>query len=168
MTETPLTEDTQRASESARSVMKSLRRIAHAMDTRSKRISRETGLTIPQIAVLEAVRDQGALTTMAISRHADLSPATTVTILDKLEAKGLIERHRSREDRRIVRAVLTAAGRETLTTAPNLFGAQFATDFTRFSSEERAEIAAAFRKVADLFDQPNITPPQTADLPAGG
>ena len=98
----------------ADAVMKAIRRIAHAIDIRSKRIGRETGLTIPQIVVLKAVSDQGALTTAAISKQADLSPATTVTILDKLEAKGLITRIRSTSDRRTVQAALTETGARTL------------------------------------------------------
>lgn len=152
--------------DNARAVMKSIRRIAHAIDARSKRIGRETGLTIPQIVVLQAVADQGALTTAAISKQADLSPATTVTILDKLEAKGLIERSRSLEDRRKVRAMLTEAGLQTLSSAPSLFADGFAADFSAFSAIEQEAIVTSFIRVADLLDpgtdevEAEVRPPQ--------
>lgn len=145
-------EDNTVTPENAQAVIKAVRRIVHAMDMRSKRIGRETGLTIPQIVVLQAVHDQGALTTAAISRQADLSPATTVTILDKLEFKGLIERTRSSEDRRKVKAVLTEMGKETLANAPSLFSSAFAADFASFTIAEQQAIVASFGKVADLLD----------------
>lgn len=144
--------ETDMTAENADAVMKAIRRIAHATDIRSKRIGRETGLTIPQIVVLRAVNDQGALTTAAISRQADLSPATTVTILDKLEVKGLITRTRSKNDRRTVQAVLTDAGAQTLSAAPSLFTEGFASDFAAFSEDQQRDIVAAFKMVADMLD----------------
>ena len=144
----------------ADAVMKAIRRIAHAIDIRSKRIGRETGLTIPQIVVLKAVSDQGALTTAAISKQADLSPATTVTILDKLEAKGLITRIRSTSDRRTVQAKLTEAGAHTLEAAPSLFADGFAADFATFTGKEQADIVTAFKMVADLLDRKDAKNPE--------
>jgi len=145
----------------ADAVMKAIRRIAHAIDIRSKRIGRETGLTIPQIVVLKAVSDQGALTTAAISKQADLSPATTVTILDKLEAKGLITRIRSTSDRRTVQAALTETGAHTLEGAPSLFADGFASDFATFTGEEQRDIVTAFKMVADLLDRDDAGSPES-------
>lgn len=145
----------------ADAVMKAIRRIAHAIDIRSKRIGRETGLTIPQIVVLKAVSDQGALTTAAISKQADLSPATTVTILDKLEAKGLITRIRSTSDRRTVQAKLTETGAHTLEAAPSLFADGFAADFAAFTEKEQTDIVEAFKMVADLLDREDAKNPES-------
>ncbi|MDN3719711.1 MarR family transcriptional regulator [Roseibium salinum] len=91
-------------------VVKAIRKIVRAIDLRSREVSRLTGLTIPQIVVLQGIRDLGQVTTKALSDNADLSSATVVTILDKLEEKGLIERYRSVSDRRIVHARLTEKG----------------------------------------------------------
>ncbi|PRX11926.1 UNVERIFIED_ORG: DNA-binding MarR family transcriptional regulator [Martelella mediterranea] len=151
-------------SKNAEAVMKAIRRIAHAIDIRSKRIGRKTGLTIPQIVVLQAVSDQGALTTAAISKQADLSPATTVTILDKLEAKGLIERKRSVSDRRKVQAVLTRAGSQTLAGAPSLFADGFAAEFSAFTEPEQFSIVTSFRRVADLLDPEETAKPENGFL----
>lgn len=54
-------------------VLVALRQIIHATDLHSKRVSRESGLTIPQIVVLKSVRDLGEVTTSAISRQVSLS-----------------------------------------------------------------------------------------------
>ena len=148
--------ETDMAAVNADAVMKAIRRIAHAIDTRSKQIGRESGLTIPQIVVLKAVSVQGALTTAAISRQADLSAATTVTILDKLEAKGLIRRNRSTSDRRTVQAELTETGRAALLSSPSFFADGFASDFASFSKTEQQDIVAAFTMVADLLDRHDV------------
>ncbi|MBK5952121.1 MarR family transcriptional regulator [Rhodobium orientis] len=136
--------------------MKAIRRIVRANDIRSKKVAREAGLTIPQIVVLQAVRDFGQLTTAALSHQADLSPATTVTILDKLEARGLVTRRRSATDRRIVRTRLTAEGERILKGAPALFGRRFVTGFADLPEAEQQRIVAAFRAVADLVDPPLV------------
>jgi DNA-binding MarR family transcriptional regulator len=125
-------------------LMKAFRRMARAIDVRSKAISRAAGLTIPQIVILQAARDLGEVTTGALSRHVDLSAATVITILDKLEARGLIERYRSPSDRRIVHSRLTGDGRALLATAPALLPDGFRTAFAGLPAARRRAIAESF------------------------
>lgn len=136
----------------AAKVMKSIRRIVRAIDMRSKKVARETGLTIPQIVVLQAVEELGLVTTAALSKEADLSPATVVTILDKLESRGLVTRTRSASDRRIVHTQLTETGARMLHDAPPLFDWAFGQSFAGLPDEERLKILEAFATVADLLD----------------
>ncbi len=150
---------------SAAQVMKAIRRIARAIDVRSKRIGRETGLTIPQIVVLQAIADLGAVTTGRLSTHADMSAATTVTILDKLEGRGLVTRQRSAADRRIVHAALTAEGAAVLAQAPPLFSEDFTRAFGELPEAERREIVAAFEAVADLLEPGRLGAEERLDLP---
>jgi DNA-binding MarR family transcriptional regulator len=147
----------------AAEVMKSIRRIVRAIDMRSKKVARETGLTIPQIVILQAVRDLGEVTTAAVSRQADLSPATTVTILDKLEGRGLVTRRRSIADRRIVHTALTPDGARILAAAPPLFSEAFSKRFEQLPRARQREIVDAFETVADLLDH-NRLDPGRADL----
>ena len=137
-------------------VMKSIRRIVRAIDMRSKKVSRDTGLTIPQIVILQAIRDLGEVTTVALSRHADLSAATTVTVLDKLEARGLVTRRRSAVDRRIVHTALTENGAQVLADAPPLFNKTFRKGFADLSVAEQQKIVQAFETVADLLDPEQV------------
>lgn len=133
-----------------RAILKSIRRIARAVDLSSRQIDRDFGLTLPQLVVLSCIRDLGEVTGRAISDAADLSPPTVVGILDKLEAKGLIERYRSTRDRRIVHTRLTANGRKLLRKAPPPLGTHFETAFRRLDDRSRQETLGAFALVADL------------------
>jgi DNA-binding MarR family transcriptional regulator len=133
-------------------VLKAIRRIIHAVDSRSKKVARATGLTIPQIVVLRAIRDLGEVPTNRLSAHADLTAATVITILDKLDEKGLIARRRSTEDRRIVYTRLTPRGAEVVSAAPPLLNDAFVEAFARMPDIRRRRLIKALGEVATLFD----------------
>ena len=133
-----------------RALLKAIRKISRAVDLQSRRIDRSVGLTLPQLVVLGCVRDLGEVTSRAISEEAELSPATVVGILDKLEAKGLVERYRSRVDRRIVHTRLTEKGVVTLATAPSPLGQTFEQAFLKLPARDRDETLSALQRVASL------------------
>ncbi len=134
-----------------RALVKALRRIARAVELQSRRIGRETGLTLPQLAVLACARDLGeSATTRAIAAEADVSGATAVAILDKLEAKRLIVRNRSTVDRRVVHTRLTETGLAALAAAPPVLGERFAARFAGLPADQRQAMAEAFAAVADM------------------
>lgn len=133
-------------------VVKAIRRIVRAIDLRSREVSRLTGLTIPQIVVLQGIRDLGEVTTKALSDNADLSSATVVTILDKLEEKGLIKRYRSVSDRRIVHAKLTGIGAEVAANLPGLLHQEFEKKFASLNSDERKQLVAAIEQIAEMMN----------------
>lgn len=133
-------------------VVKAIRKIVRAIDLRSREVSRQTGLTIPQIVVLQGVRDLGEVTTKVLSDNADLSSATVVTILDKLEEKGLIERYRSVEDRRIVHARLTKKGVEATSDLPGMLHEEFERKFADLSAGDRSQLVTSIERVAEMMD----------------
>lgn len=133
-----------------RALLKAIRKISRAVDLQSRRIDRVVGLTLPQLVVLGCVRDLGEVTSRAISEEADLSPPTVVGILDKLEAKGLVERYRSRIDRRIVHTRLTDKGVATLAAAPSPLGHAFEQAFLKLPDDTRENTLGALRRVGAL------------------
>jgi DNA-binding MarR family transcriptional regulator len=133
-----------------RSLFKSIRQIARAVDIQSRRLDREFGLTLPQLIVLRSIRDLGEVTSRAISIDADLSAPTVVGILDKLEEKALIERYRSQRDRRVVHTRLTQAGRSLLRRAPSPLGDHFAKSFALMSDRERRSVLDSVDRVARM------------------
>ena len=135
-----------------KALQKAMRRISRALDVHSRRIDKEIGLTLPQLVVLTCVRDLGEVISRAISKEADLSPPTVVGILDKLEAKGMIERYRSPQDRRIVFTRLTENGRLALEQAPPPIGKAFQRGFLALEPACREDIVGAFETVAGLIE----------------
>lgn len=137
--------------ETTASLVRSVRRIAQAIDIRSREIARLTGLTLPQLLVLQSIRALGEVSTRAISGDVSMSPPTVVAVLDRLEARGLVVRYRSLTDRRIVHARLTDAGQAALEEAPELLGANVLARLALEPLEQRRQIAGALAALADLM-----------------
>ncbi|MFN3932207.1 MAG: MarR family winged helix-turn-helix transcriptional regulator [Brevundimonas sp.] len=143
-------------------LLRSMRRIAQAIDVRSREIARLTGLTLPQLMVLEAVRSLGQVTTQELSREAAMSASTVVAVLDRLLAKGLVDRDRSLIDRRVVHTRLTAAGAEALKAAPHLLHPGFLAAFAELDDAERGQLAGALHRIERLMTTaaPDVGPPR--------
>lgn len=133
------------------SLVRSMRKIAQAIDVRSREIARLTGLTLPQLIVLQSVEALGEVTTQAISRDASMSPPTVVAVLDRLEARGMVVRYRSTLDRRVVHTRLTDPGRAALAESPGLLGAGFIAAFAALPLQTRAEVAGSLDVLAALM-----------------
>ena len=138
-------------------MLKALRRIIHATDLHAKHVVKQSGLTVPQVLILQAARDLGAVTTRVLSEHISLSPATVTTVLDRLEERALIVRYRSQEDRRIVHVRLTPAGSDALARAPALLHERFTGRFLTLPPSRRATLIAALAEVAAMMDAASVT-----------
>ena len=69
------------------------------------------GLTAAQYNVLRILRGAGGHLPIMTIRDRMMSPEPSITrLVDRLEAKGLVERHRQTEDRRCVECRLTREG----------------------------------------------------------
>jgi DNA-binding MarR family transcriptional regulator len=79
-----------------------------------------------------------------------------VTILDKLESRGLVTRERSVTDRRIVHTTLTERGVQILFDAPPVFDWAFSKGFADLSQADQRKIIEAFGTVADLLDPTHL------------
>jgi DNA-binding MarR family transcriptional regulator len=78
------------------------------------------------------------------------SPSGTTRIADRLERDGLIVRETPRENRRIVRVLLTDKGKKVLATADDTFRAELQDSFgDHLTDGEVAELRAALRKLLE-------------------
>ena len=110
-------------------VLISLRRVIRATDLHSKQLVKTTGLTAPQLLLLQAIRDMGDVTIGQLAKKISLSQATVTTILDRLEKRELVKRVRSTTDKRKVHAYLTDKAVEILKEAPVPLQERFSEQF---------------------------------------
>ncbi len=75
---------------------------------------REDNLTISQFGVLEALYHLGPLSQSELGKKILKSNANLTTVVDSLEKKKLVVRHRVEEDRRRVTVELTDSGHELI------------------------------------------------------
>ena len=62
----------------------------------------ETGITGPQAMVMGILDEQKKMKITELSNKISLSNSTVSGIIDRLEKQGMVERERSKEDRRVV------------------------------------------------------------------
>jgi DNA-binding MarR family transcriptional regulator len=147
-----------------RDVLVFLRRIIHATDLQSKRVAKVCGLTIPQVMVLNSIDQLGDVTVKRISDEVSLSQATVTTILNRLEDRDLLERVRNPDDKRIVNARLTPAGKTALKASPPLLHESFIQRFERLSKREKSEILSSLQTIAGMMDAEDIEAAPILDI----
>ncbi|KZY83133.1 transcriptional regulator, partial [Oleiphilus sp. HI0068] len=137
-------------------VLVSLRRVIRATDLHAKHLAKTTGLTAPQILLLQTIRNKGEVSIGELAHDMSLSQATVTTILDRLEKREFVYRERSKEDKRKVHAYLTDAGLEVLKDAPTPLQDQFAKQFNDLQEWEQTMIISSLQRVAQMMDAQHI------------
>ncbi len=97
-----------------------LRRVFQVIHEYSKKVEHTTGLTSPQLWAIKVLAEAAPVMVSELARRMYLHPATVVGILTRLESHGLIEKTRSKEDRRIVWVELTPKGKDLVAAAPEV------------------------------------------------
>lgn len=138
---------------------KALRRIVRAHDLHSKALVKSTGLTAAQLIILRGIAELGEVTSTALSAYADISLPTVVTVLDNLEERGIIQRYRSGQDRRVVHTRLTEMGAQMVARAPLPLGQSFADRFSGLDEARRLELVGALSTFADLLSPAAMSEP---------
>jgi DNA-binding MarR family transcriptional regulator len=108
------------------------------------RIWHAAELTLVQVRVLRRLaKEQRSLGQLGV--EVALGPASVTRLVDRLEERGLVERHRDKEDHRKVVATLTDQGRQLVSAVPFLEGSAIRIAIDRLNVSDREHIAAAMR-----------------------
>ncbi|MFT4823028.1 MAG: DNA-binding MarR family transcriptional regulator [Halioglobus sp.] len=145
-------------------VLVSLRRVIRATDLHSKHLAKVSGLTAPQILLLQAIRKLEGVTVGQLAKEVSLSQATVTSILDRLEKKGYIARKRSTVDKRKVHVQLTQQGIKALNDAPQPLHTEFSNQFNVLQEWEQTMIIAALMRVASMMDAEHIDASPVLDI----
>jgi DNA-binding MarR family transcriptional regulator len=145
-------------------VLTSLRRVIRATDLHSRHLAKTTGLTAPQILLLQTVRRHEGSTVGELANEMSLSQATVTSILDRLEKRGLARRERSTVDKRKVHVSPTDTGLETLRDAPIPLQDHFSKQFNDLQEWEQTMIIAALQRVAYMMDAEHIDASPVLDV----
>lgn len=145
-------------------VLVALRRVIRATDLHSKYLAKTTGLTAPQILLLQTLRDRGQVTIGELAKDMSLSQATVTTIIDRLEKRELVYRQRSERDKRKVHACLTERAFDILKSAPIPLQEQFTREFGRLQEWEQTMIISSLNRVAQMMDAQHIDASPVLDV----
>ncbi|NUP10636.1 MAG: MarR family transcriptional regulator [Polyangiaceae bacterium] len=92
--------------------MRMLWALAHGMQSRSKRMEADLGVTGPQRLVLRILGRSPNVSAGSLARAMFVHPSTLTGVLRRLESRGLLERKKDRRDGRRALLVLTPQGKK--------------------------------------------------------
>lgn len=142
-------------------VLEALRRIIRAIDLQSKQLMQRSGLTGPQLLVLQTLKKHNEMTAGELAKSMNLSQGTITSILDRLEKKRYIARCRSETDKRRVVVSLQAEGKQALDSAPTLLQEHFLASFDELQQWEKTLILSSLQRVAGMMDIQQLNIPET-------
>ncbi len=141
-----------------------LRQIIRSTDMQDKEISRRTGLTPPQLMVMQTLRENLQLTTGELAKEMALTQATVTSILDRLEKKDLIARERGTDDKRKVWVSLTDDGVELMKGAPTTQQDIFVRHFEDIQNWEQSMVVASLERVAFMLNAQHLDAAPVLDI----
>ncbi|MGD8110174.1 MarR family winged helix-turn-helix transcriptional regulator [Vibrio sp. TRT 17S01] len=137
-------------------VLVSIRQIIRAIDLHSKKLSKESGLTGPQLILMRSIKELGEVTIKQLSSHTNMSQATATTILDRLERNGMVKRVRNVQDKRKVHALLTPEGEKILLEAPLPLQQSFIIKFQKLEEWEQTLLLSSVQRISSMMNAEDI------------
>jgi MarR family transcriptional regulator, organic hydroperoxide resistance regulator len=139
-------------------IIDNLRRVFQVVNEHSKKAEKTTGITGPQLWAIKTIAEKAPIRVSDLAHSMHLNPATVVGILDRLEARGLVHRTRSTEDRRVVTIDLSDQGKELVRRAPEVAQGLLVAGLENLSSEKRKVIAQGLAHLVDILGVQKIPP----------
>ena len=135
------------------------------------------GLSMAQLNILYTLKRCGEMPMSRLAEMLNVSLSSATGLIDRIEERGMVERSRVPEDRRIVLIRVTAAGERLLGELDVLSDELLRTVLGRLSKAERAAIGTAFASIREaltdaagrLLDRhvPSISSPRSSSTLRG-
>ncbi len=132
-------------------VLNLLRQIMRLFDLRSKQLSKQFGLTGPQLVVLRELAKTAGVPIGTLARNVSLSQATITDIADRLERRGLVCRLRNDQDRRRVILQITGKGVEVMQGKPAVLRDEFIQQFACLERWEQLQLLASLQRIVTMM-----------------
>ncbi|QUM80021.1 MULTISPECIES: MarR family winged helix-turn-helix transcriptional regulator [unclassified Moritella] len=130
----------------------SLRQVIRAIDIHSRQLNKQSGLTGPQLMVMQNIAMLDAPLAKDIAKEIALSAATVTTIIDRLESRALVIRKRSETDKRKVHLSLSESGKLLLSSSPKPLQDHFIKRYQNLEEWEQSQLLSAVERIASMMD----------------
>jgi len=140
------------------SIIDNLRRVFQILNEQSKKVERETGITGPQLWAIKTIHESSPVNVSDLANKLYLHPTTVVGIIDRLEKQNLVERRRSKDDRRVVWIGLTDKGNDLVKSAPEVVQGLLVSGLEEISANNLIEIDRSMKLLVKIFGAQKIAP----------
>lgn len=141
------------------SVLGRIVRLSHALEREYKKLFAEYGLEPFEFDVLTTLRRSGEpyeLTASALLKASLVTSGAITNRIDRMEARGLVERVRDLDDRRSVHIRLTPHGREVLDGIFSLHAASGERVLAPLDRQACEQMASALRTLLESFGDTSL------------
>jgi len=122
------------------------------------------GLTEQQWRVLRVLWERDGSPLVALAEATLIQAPSLVGVVDRLQRNGLVQRRRSRRDRRVVRVCLTDQGRALKSQVTPLVDEAYAQLEASVSRSEWADLLAVLSKITANVGMTDGQPAQSSEL----
>jgi DNA-binding MarR family transcriptional regulator len=105
-------------------------------------------LNMQELRLVEFLGNEGPRMMRELAEYLTVAVNSVTSIVDNLERKELVRRHRSEEDRRVIRVELTDPGREVYQSLVEVNLRLFRTMLGALTEDEQEIFMVLFRKIA--------------------
>lgn len=129
------------------------RKIAENMECIFSPVYDECGLTMLQTRILIELHHYGPHTIGSLGESICVAVANVSAMCKRLEAHGMLERIRSREDERVVKVALTELGQATVNKIDQAFNDRILQYLAQEAEENFDEIILGLQKLDDMLQR---------------
>ena len=137
-------------------IIVALRRISQAIDTYSRYLWLEHGLTAPQLGALRELQRNKDVTPGRLAELLHVTPQTMAGIVNRLLQRGLITRERDESDRRSYMIHVTDEGLRLANAAPSLLRDRFRSELASLEQWEQTQMLATLQRIAEMMSAANV------------
>ncbi len=116
-------------------------------------VQAEHGIPFSHIQVLNMLNESGSMSVSEISRKLGIAKPNITPLVDRLIAKGLVDRVRDLSDRRVVHVVILPAGQEKLSGIRKSIAEQVMGWTDNLSAQEFKELNDALEPLARILGE---------------
>jgi len=137
-------------------IIVALRRISQAIDTYSRYLWQEHGLTAPQLGALRELKRHTDVTPGRLADLLHVTPQTMAGIVNRLMQRGLITRQRDERDRRSYMIHITDEGLRLADAAPSLLRDRFRSELASLEQWEQTQMLATLQRIATMMSAADV------------
>ncbi|WP_435549199.1 MarR family winged helix-turn-helix transcriptional regulator [Desulfobacterium sp. N47] len=137
---------------SQKEIIHSIRRLMQGSELYAKEINKKYNTSAAQVNCLLALKEYGPLPPSQIAKIIMVNSSTVTGIIDRLEQKGLVERQRISQDRRIITVQLTESGKTLAENAPSPIQQKIIDGLKRLTPQEIEHIVNGLNMLTNMLD----------------
>ena len=118
----------------------------------TKEINKKYNVSAAQVNCLLALLEYGPLPPSQIAKMILVNSSTVTGIIDRLEQKGLVERQRISQDRRVITVQLTESGKTLAENAPSPIQQKIIDGLKKLNPQEIEHIVNALNMLTNMLD----------------